>query len=766
MTVPARNGESRATRKHVGRGVAVTNGDSTHVEQVRRAESAVDEIEQGQAHLRARGRALLGVSGAATVSPFREIVRSSGVGLFSVVALGALVVADQFQAVVISILGPEISAALGVSKALLSFLLVVRLLAAMLASLPMAAYVQHQARRARLATMTSVVWSAVTLLSALVTSAVGLFGVVLVHGLASGSVDAVHTPLVMDAYPPGSRVRALSAYRAALSIGMVFAAVITAVVTDALGLTWRAVLLGSGAIALCATAGAWKLRDPGFGRWDTEQVRAEVRGEASADAADGARSGDAGSALGFFETVRRVLAVPTIRKLLAAWAAIGVMLFPFTTYMSFFLSERWGVGPGGRSLIFAVVWTCSLGALAWFGRRGEEAFARSPSALARLVAFLLLAAAGGLVVGVASPVLPVTVLGFAVVVGVVVVLAPAVHMTALSLVPPPMRAHTSALLGIFLTGVGGVGGVVLLGGLDRRFGLSGALLCLCGPVLVAAWIAYRAAPSADADLDRFVDDLVEREEIRIMQSEGVHLPMLSCRHVDFSYGQLQVLFDVNFTVDDGEMVALLGTNGAGKSTLLRVLSGLGLPSSGSVHFRGAEITYLDAERRLGLGITQIPGGNAIFGPLSVVDNLRVYGHTLGRRGHDVDRGIDATFEAFPVLADRRNQLASTLSGGEQQMLALSKAFILQPRLLLIDELSLGLAPKIVGELLEMVRRINDTGTAIVLVEQSVNIALSLVDHAYFMEKGEIRFDGRARDLLERRDLLRSVFLEGATKGLG
>jgi ABC-type branched-subunit amino acid transport system ATPase component len=321
------------------------------------------------------------------------------------------------------------------------------------------------------------------------------------------------------------------------------------------------------------------------------------------------------------------------------------------------------------------------------------------------------------------------------------------------------------LLGIFLAGVGGVGGVLLLSGIDRRFGISGAVISLCGPILVAAWVFFRAAPLVPQDLDRMIDEIVEREELHILQGSGLHLPMLACRHIDFSYGQLQVLFDVNFTVDDGEMVALLGTNGAGKSTLLRVISGLGLPSRGSVHFRGSEITYLDAERRLALGINQIPGGRATFGPLTVIDNLRVYGHSLGRRSRDVSRGIDATFEAFPRLAERRNQLASTLSGGEQQMLALGKSLILSPRILLIDELSLGLAPIIVGELLEMVRRINATGTAIVLVEQSVNIALALVDHAYFMEKGEMRFDGPAAELLERPDLLRSVFLEGASKGL-
>jgi ABC-type branched-subunit amino acid transport system ATPase component len=199
------------------------------------------------------------------------------------------------------------------------------------------------------------------------------------------------------------------------------------------------------------------------------------------------------------------------------------------------------------------------------------------------------------------------------------------------------------------------------------------------------------------------------------------------------------------------------------STLLRAVSGLGTPSRGSIHLDGHEITYAGTDARVALGITQVPGGKAVFGPLSVVDNLRAYGYSCGRDRGRVDAGIESTFAAFPRLGERRNQLASTLSGGEQQMLALGKALILQPRLLLIDELSLGLAPKVVGELLSMVQQINATGTAIVLVEQSVNIALSLVDHAYFMEKGEIRFDGRAADLAQRPDLLRSVFLAGAAE---
>jgi ABC-type branched-subunit amino acid transport system ATPase component len=184
-----------------------------------------------------------------------------------------------------------------------------------------------------------------------------------------------------------------------------------------------------------------------------------------------------------------------------------------------------------------------------------------------------------------------------------------------------------------------------------------------------------------------------------------------------------------------------------------------------VHYRGTDITYLGTDRRVALGISQVPGGRAVFGPMTVAENLAVYGYSHGRNRATVAAGIEATFAAFPRLSERRSQKASTLSGGEQQMLALGKALILRPRLLLIDELSLGLAPIVVTELLAMVRTINDSGTSVVLVEQSVNIALSLVHHAYFMEKGEIRFDGPSSELLARPDLLRSVFLQGVAAAI-
>jgi ABC-type branched-subunit amino acid transport system ATPase component len=174
---------------------------------------------------------------------------------------------------------------------------------------------------------------------------------------------------------------------------------------------------------------------------------------------------------------------------------------------------------------------------------------------------------------------------------------------------------------------------------------------------------------------------------------------------------------------------------------------------------------MDPTWRVSLGISQIAGGRAVAEGLTVAENLRMFGYSLGTDRAALRSGIEAALDAFPRLAERRNQAASTLSGGEKQMLALAKAFILRPRLLIIDEFSLGLAPKIVGELLPVVTRINQAGTAVLLVEQSVNIALSIAEHAYCMEKGEIVYDGAASRLRDDPELLRSVYLEGVSKAL-
>jgi ABC-type branched-subunit amino acid transport system ATPase component len=215
---------------------------------------------------------------------------------------------------------------------------------------------------------------------------------------------------------------------------------------------------------------------------------------------------------------------------------------------------------------------------------------------------------------------------------------------------------------------------------------------------------------------------------------------------------------VSLEVRRGEVLALLGTNGAGKSTLLRVLSGLGRPSRGRVLLDGEDVTDLAAEARVERGIVLVSGGKATFPGLTVAEHLRVGAFPCRRDRAVVAERRDEVLDRFPKLRLRLDQRAGSMSGGEQQMLALAKGLLLRPSLLCIDELSLGLAPLVVGELLEVVEQLAASGTTFVIVEQSVNVALSIAERAVFMEKGTCRFEGPAAELRAREDLLRAVFL--------
>jgi branched-chain amino acid transport system ATP-binding protein len=243
-------------------------------------------------------------------------------------------------------------------------------------------------------------------------------------------------------------------------------------------------------------------------------------------------------------------------------------------------------------------------------------------------------------------------------------------------------------------------------------------------------------------------------------------PLLSAQGVEVFYGPVQILFGVDFVVYPGEIVALLGTNGAGKSTLLKAISGLVPPRRGNVQFDGHDITKLAADVTTRRGVSLMPGGKGVFPTLTVGENLRLASWLIR---HDRQRMAEArqeVFDLFPILQQRQTQMAGNLSGGEQQMLALGQALMTRPTLLMIDELSLGLAPTIVSQLMEVVGQIHERGTTLVIVEQSVNVALNLARRAVFMEKGEVRFEGPTADLLERPDILRSVFIAGAAAGVG
>jgi branched-chain amino acid transport system ATP-binding protein len=240
--------------------------------------------------------------------------------------------------------------------------------------------------------------------------------------------------------------------------------------------------------------------------------------------------------------------------------------------------------------------------------------------------------------------------------------------------------------------------------------------------------------------------------------------LLDVSGIDVSFGKVQVLYGVDFQVRRGERVALLGTNGAGKSTILKAASGLVPTTAGTIRWKGEDITRTSAEALVRAGLSQVPGGRGLFPTLTVEENLRMGGYIYPDE-RQVDREVDRVIEYFPWIPDRAEQLAGTLSGGEQQQLATARALISRPELLMIDELSLGLAPLIIERLMQIVQRlVEEEGLTVVVVEQQATFALGYTDRAYFMEKGEVRYSGPSSGLTDRDDLLRSVFLAGASAG--
>ena len=223
------------------------------------------------------------------------------------------------------------------------------------------------------------------------------------------------------------------------------------------------------------------------------------------------------------------------------------------------------------------------------------------------------------------------------------------------------------------------------------------------------------------------------------------MTMLAVRGLRSGYGKIEVLHDVSLTIERGQIVTLIGANGAGKTTLLKTISGLLRPTSGAIEFEGNSIARRPPHKIVALGLSQVPEGRAILKRMTVMDNLRMGAFT--RSDSQINDDIAAVFERFPALDERRNQLAATLSGGEQQMLAIGRALVARPTLLLLDEPSLGLAPKFITRIFRTLRELQSEGKTILLVEQNARQALQAADRAYVMERGRIVLSGSGQELL-------------------
>ena len=225
------------------------------------------------------------------------------------------------------------------------------------------------------------------------------------------------------------------------------------------------------------------------------------------------------------------------------------------------------------------------------------------------------------------------------------------------------------------------------------------------------------------------------------------MAMLEVKDLEVYYGMIQAIKGISFEVNQGEVIALIGANGAGKTTTLHTITGLLSPKKGSVMFEGTDITKIPAHKIVSMGMAHVPEGRRVFAELSVYENLKMGAYTRKDK-NEIEESLANVYKRFPRLEERRNQMAGTLSGGEQQMLAMGRALMSKPKIILMDEPSMGLSPIFVNEIFDIIQAVSESGTTVLLVEQNAKKALSIADRAYVLETGKITMSGNAKDLLE------------------
>ena len=234
------------------------------------------------------------------------------------------------------------------------------------------------------------------------------------------------------------------------------------------------------------------------------------------------------------------------------------------------------------------------------------------------------------------------------------------------------------------------------------------------------------------------------------------MAMLEVKDLEVYYGVIQAIKGISFEVNKGEVIALIGANGAGKTTTLHTVTGLLTPTKGQVIFEGTDITTVPAHKIVSMGMAHVPEGRRVFAELSVYENLKMGAYTRKDK-NEIEESLANVYKRFPRLEERKNQMAGTLSGGEQQMLAMGRALMSKPKIILMDEPSMGLSPILVNEIFDIIRSVSESGTTVLLVEQNAKKALSIADRAYVLETGKIVLEGNAKDLLED-DSIKKAYL--------
>ncbi|MHB8717563.1 MAG: MFS transporter [Candidatus Dormibacteria bacterium] len=558
--------------------------------------------------------------------------------------------------------------------------------------------------------------------------------------------------VMADYYPLATRLRIAFWQGKVISTAGIVAAPLAATADVFVGWQWTLIFIGS--LSVPAALGYFLLKEPPRGSMD--RLEAGMKRE---DAMTDVRAPSLSESLRIIFSIRSLRYIYLLGPILGFGAGIIVPTAQILFANSFHLSTF------ERSLLVAGASGGALLALLLMGEAVARLSTYRPGRLLYLSAVLCLVMLGLDMALATSTSAVESVILFLLISGVYAAIPITTGILYSIVVPGRVRALAFELQGLFFL-PGALFGLVeanltpAIQPLLVSLGLDPAVtpLVLGMPMMLAAsYVLFKAGGCAQNDIRNMLASTVAELESLQSRRSGRN-KLIVCRDIDVVYGGVQVLFNVNFDVYEGEMIAVLGTNGSGKSTLLRAISGVQSAARGAVFFDGEDITHAAPHVQASKGVVMVPGGRAVFPTLTVSENLRAAAWLYRKDHRYVSEETEKVFEYFPILRQRLRQKAGDMSGGEQQMLALAQGFLMRPKLLMIDELSLGLAPQTVDRLLDIVRRIHAQGTTVILVEQSVNVALTVAERCIFMEKGEIRYDGPTSQLLEHREVLRSVFL--------
>jgi ABC-type branched-subunit amino acid transport system ATPase component/predicted MFS family arabinose efflux permease len=563
-------------------------------------------------------------------------------------------------------------------------------------------------------------------------------------GIGQATVGPTHNSLIADWFPIESRPRVYSFHFGSNAVGAVLGPILAGLLAAWFG--WRAPFLVLSVPVVILIFLGRRLRDPSRG----------IQERTAMGVTDALTTEEPPPS--FAEGWRMVWKIESLRRIFFALPFLAASLVGFASLASLLYQQKFGLDVVQRSWVAAAAEPAQIIGLVIGAHVGSKLILKDPGLIIRFLAVVAGLASALLVLFALVPILWVTIVVNMAVTAALAAIGAGIYGSLSLAIPARSRS-----LGFSMGAIWVIPGLIVLpivGAISDSAGIRIGMLVLVPVFLVGGLILSTAGRVIDRDIAQVRTLAAARSEVLFARRQGL-AKLLLVRGLNVSYGQVQVLFDVDLEVDEGEIIALLGTNGAGKSTLLKAICGVVEADKGAVIFDGRDITHAPPNEIAAFGITQVPGGQGVFPGLSVAENLRIAGWLERHHRDQSARRITEVLTMFPVLTSRLDDLAGNLSGGQQQMLALSMAFLARPRLLLIDELSLGLAPVIVEQLLPIIEVIRSQGTTVILVEQSVNLALSMAQTAYFMEKGEIRFHGPTSELLERPDILRSVFLKGA-----